>query len=429
MPTPAWLSGNRNLKWLMAVRVLRSIAQGFLSVVVPLYIATLGYSTLQFGTLLTLAGLGSAVMTLSLGLTGDRFGRRRPAIVISTLAVFGTAGFALTHNFAVLAVMSVLSTFGRGGGAGAGASWGPLYPALQPMVAGACTDRDRNDVFAGLSVAGAIAGTIGSAIAVVPAWLHGRGMAWVQAYDVMFWVGAVFALASLLAMLAVREERRPASAWAWPSRQTMSLLGRLSVTNAVNGLSMGMLGPLLTYWFYVRYGAGAAELGTLYTIANAVSILPYLGAPRLARRMGAVAAVTSSRIVASVLMAIQALAPTFILSAIVYLIRVQVSLVSMPIRQSFVMGVTEERSRSAMSAFSGLPAQLASAASPSIGTYFMESWTIDAPLVLGSVFSMGNAIMYYFLLRREAPPEERSAPAPVAADAATMPASSGRPAG
>ncbi len=429
MPIPAWLRDNRNLQWLMTVRVLRSIAQGFLSVVVPLYIASLGYSTLAFGTLLTLAGLGSAVMTLGLGLTGDRFGRRRPAIVISVLAVFGTAGFALTHNFGVLALMSVLSTFGRGGGAGAGASWGPLYPALQPLVAGSCADRDRNDVFAGLSVAGAIAGTIGSAIAVIPAWLHGRGFSWVSAYDVMFWVGSAFALAGLLAMLAVREKHRPASAWAWPSRQTMSILGRLSVTNVVNGLSMGMLGPLLTYWFYVRYGAGSAELGTLYTIANALSILPYLGAPRLARRMGAVAAVTSSRIVASVLMGLQALAPSFEISALVYLVRVQVSLVSMPIRQSFVMGVTEERSRSAVSAFSGLPAQLSSAASPSIGTYFMESWTIDAPLLLGGIFSMGNALLYYALLRREAPPEERAAATPVAADAATLPDSSSRPAG
>jgi MFS family permease len=427
MTTPAWLRGNHNLQWLMAVRVLRSVAQGFLSVVVPLYIAALGFSTISFGSLLTLAGLGSAVMTLGLGLTGDRYGRRRPAIVISVLAVIGTAGFALTHSFAVLALMSILSTFGRGGGAGAGASWGPLYPALQPLVAGACSDRDRNDVFAALSVAGAIAGAIGSALAIIPAWLHGGGMGWVPSYRVMFWLGAALAVLGLLAMLRVREQRRPASKWEMPSRQTLSILGRLSLTNVVNGLGMGLLGPLLTYWFYVRYGAGPAELGTLYTIANALSILPYLGAPALARRMGAVAAVTWTRIAASLMLCVQALCPTFLLAAVVYLVRVQMALVSMPIRQSFVMGVTEERSRSVVSAFSGLPAQLASAASPSIGTYFMESWTIDAPLWLGAVAQVANAVMYFALLRREVPPEERIAP--VAADAATLPAAGEGPGG
>jgi len=426
---PAWLRGNRNLRWLLAVRVLRSIAQGFLSVVVPLYIASLGFSTLAFGSLLTLAGFGSAIMTLGLGLTGDRYGRRRPALVISVLAVFGTAGFAMTHNFGVLALMSILSTFGRGGGAGAGASWGPIYPALQPMVAGASNDRDRNNVFAALSVGGAIAGAVGSALAVIPAWLHGRGLGWVPAYQAMFWIGAAFALGSLLCLMAVREERRPPAAWSLPSRRTLSLLGKLSVTNLSNGFAMGLLGPLLTYWFYVRFGVGPAQLGLLYTAANAISVLPYLAAPVLARRMGAVAAVTWSRVLSALMLGVQALCPTFTLAAVVYLVRVQMALVSMPIRQSYVMGVTEERSRSVVSAFSGLPAQLTSAVSPDIGTYFMETWTIDAPLWLATFFQLVNAGLYYALLKNEAPPEERAAQAAAVANEAAPMVSGERPAG
>jgi len=129
------------------------------------------------------------------------------------------------------------------------------------------------------------------------------------------------------------------------------------------------------------------------------------------------------------MLGVQALCPTFTLAAVVYLVRVQMALVSMPIRQSYVMGVTEERSRSVVSAFSGLPAQLTSAVSPDIGTYFMETWTIDAPLWLATFFQLVNAGLYYALLKNEAPPEERAAQAAAVANEAAPMVSGERPAG
>ena len=52
------------------------------------------------------------------------------------------------------------------------------------------------------------------------------------------------------------------------------------VTAATNGLEIGMLGPLLVYWFYRRYGIDAAEIGNLCSVLNLVAAAPYRQAVR-----------------------------------------------------------------------------------------------------------------------------------------------------
>jgi MFS family permease len=171
------------------------------------------------------------------------------------------------------------------------------------------------------------------------------------------------------------------------------------------------LGPLQTYWFYARFGAGPAALGALFTATNLLSILPYLGAARVAERLGAVVTVTWSRMVGVGLLVVQALSPTLGFADVVYLVRSVAILLSVPIRQSFVMGITEERSRSTVAAVGSLPSQVTSSISPAVGAYLMQSWTLEAPLWLSVVFQSVNSLLYYRFFRSEVPPEERRAAA------------------
>jgi hypothetical protein len=45
-----WL--NRDLGWLFVLRILRSISQGYLGIILPLYLVLLGYNAVALGTLL-----------------------------------------------------------------------------------------------------------------------------------------------------------------------------------------------------------------------------------------------------------------------------------------------------------------------------------------------------------------------------------------
>jgi len=418
MVIPLWVRANANMRWLLVARGLRSFTQGFLSVVVPLYLVALGFQGLALGSLLTLATIGGSIMSLGVGLTGDRYGRRPAIIGVAALAVGGMVMFIFVHSYGLLVAASVLSTVGAGGGVGGGGAWGPFYPAEQPLVAGSCEPEQRNAAFAAISFVGVLAGAVGSALAIIPQSLHSRGWAWVPAYQVMFWAAAVAALLTLLACLKVREKRTPGVTSIWPSAHAWSVLRRLSVTNALNGFGWGFLGALLTYWFYERFHVGPAALGGLFTAANLLAALPYLGAAALARRLGAVKAVTSTGIVAAALLVVMGLAPTFLIAGIVFLVRIAINALSLPIRQSYVMGITEDKHRSAVAAIGGLPSQLTASLSPSVGTYLMQTWTLEAPLWLAAAFQFLNWGAYWLVFRREVPPEERKAESPPEAAAA-----------
>lgn len=411
MVIPAWVRANHNMRWLLAARAMRSFSQGFLSVVVPLYIITLGFKGLTLGSILTLATVGGSLMSLAVGLTGDRYGRRPAMIGVAALATMGMVSFVFVHSYALLVVASVLSTVGAGGGVGGGGAWGPFYPAEQPLVANSCPPENRNGAFAAISFVGVLAGAAGSALAIVPQALHSHGWAWVSAYRVMFWAAAVIAVGNLLACLPVREARPQGVTSIWPSAHAWSVLRRLSLTNALNGFGWGFLGALLTYWFYERFHVGPAALGGLFTAANVLAALPYLFAAALAKRLGAVRAVTSTGITAAALLVVMGLAPTFAIAGAVFLVRIAINALSLPIRQSYVMGITEDKHRSAVAAIGGLPSQVTASLSPSIGTYLMQTWTMEAPLWLAAAFQFLNWAVYWGVFRREAPPEERRAPA------------------
>jgi MFS family permease len=256
---PKWYTGN--VPWLFATRAARSFSQALLVIVVPLYIAAAGYSTLQVGYLLSVALAGSTGMTILVGVFSDRNGRKPMLLVIAGFAAFGTAVYALTTRFWILAVMAALASI-RGGGAGSGGGFGPFYPAEQALVAGSSKDQDRNAVFSSLSLVGVLAGGVGSAVALLPGILRDLfQFTAVNSYRPIFWIAAIASVCIIALTLPIKEEHNPpARPEAGTRLSPRNLIGRLWLSNSINGLSMGVLGPFLTYWLALRYGVASTEI-------------------------------------------------------------------------------------------------------------------------------------------------------------------------
>jgi MFS family permease len=377
---------------------------------VPLYLAAAGHGPLAVGAVLSAGSFGSVALVLLVGTTAEHFGRRRLLIALAVLGAAGALGFALTTDPLVLGIMAAGSAIGRGGGAGSGGAWGPFYPAEQPLVAESVADADRNAAFAVLSMAGVLGSAAGSLLAGLPTLLVSLfAVGDAAAFRPAFLLAAAASVA--VAWLVRRvEERRPAApppALLALPRSARALIGRLWITNALNGLVIGALGPFLTYWFSIRYGVGPATLGLLYTAVNLATGLAFAGAPALATRLGSVRAVTVTRLVGSVCFAAMALAPVFPLAAAAYAARTMLNAVSQTLRQSFVMGVSERRSRSAVAAFGNLPGQLTGTLTPALGAWLVQAVSVELPIWLATGAMAVNAVMYGVLFRRFVPPEER----------------------
>ncbi len=400
----------RNLRYLLAARAVRSAAQAVLTISVPLSLAAAGRDPLTVGAVLSAGSVGSVVLVLLVGATADHLGRRRLLVALAVLGGVGAFGFAVATSAWTLGLLAAIGSVGRGGGAGSGGSWGPFYPAEQPLVAASVAPERRNAAFATLSVAGVGGSAAGSLLAGVPTLLTAAWhVAPAAAFRPMFLLAA--AASAVVALLASRvvEPRTAAprsTVLAIPA-SARSLIGRLWVTNALNGFIIGALGPFLTYWFSLRYGVGPATLGVLYTIVNVATALAFAGAPALAARFGSVRAVVLTRLVGSAFFAAMALSPVFLVAAVAYTIRTMLNAVSMTLRQSFVMGVSDDASRSAVAAFGNLPAQVTGTMTPALGAWLVQAVSIELPVWLATIAMAANAISYGVLFRGYVPPEER----------------------
>lgn len=400
-----------NLRWLYIGRGIRSFSVAFLTVIFPLYLAASGYSAAHIGLLLALSGGVTVLLVLAVGILGDRFGRR---IMIMGLALFGLVGglaMGLTSQFWFAVLASGLGGVGKGGGAGSGGSWGAVFPAEQPLVAASVTSDNRTRAFGTLSFVGVMAGAAGSLVAIIPRLLESGGFTLIAGYRLLFLCSMGLSVLMFLSAIPLREERgtpvtAAPSTQAAPPISFRQLVGRLGLTNALNGLGFGFLGPLLTYWFYRRFGVGSAELGVLYTIINLASAFPYLWSANLAARLGVVRTVTVTRALGLLALLSMALAPTYWLAGGLYMLRMIFNSLGMPARQSFTMGVSDDRYRSRLSAYSQVPSGITSMVSPAVGGALMDT-ILDIPIFGATLFMSLNLVIYYWFFRNIRPPEER----------------------
>jgi MFS family permease len=418
----AWL--NRDLFWLFALRVIRSFAQGYLGVITPLYIAMLGYDAVHLGILFAVSAMVAAALSTATGLLSDRFGRKLFLAIISVLMGIGGVWFGLTRNFAAIVAAGAIGSIGRGG-AIAGGAWGPFYPAAQALVAEQTRDYERTSVFGALSFVGVMSAAVGSLLATVPKIVqHAFGLPLLEGYRLLFLLVGPFGVAMAFAVIPVRElhvgQPRAAQNPSTPADQrpidpklvlglspkSWQLVWRFMVTNATNGAAIGMLGPFVVYWFYRRFGVTATELGTLFFVLNLISSVPYLMAGRIALMFGSVRSVVVTRAIGTILLFAVAVMPTFLSAAALYAIRIVFNVISLPVRQSYLMGVIDPAERASAAGLANLPSQITSAAGPYVAGYFMQHIALALPLEFAAAMQGINALLYWLFFRNVYPPEE-----------------------
>jgi MFS family permease len=400
----------RALTPLFAGRFIRSATQATLGIVVPLYLLALGYHPASVGILIAVGAGASALLQLGVGWLADRIGRKPILIAFGVLTAAGSAVYALQPPFALLLLATAFGTVGQGGGAASGGAFGPYYPAEQALIAEIAGDARRTSAFAALSLIGALGGILGSLAAMLPQALLHIGFARVQSFVVLFWLTALCGVALALVVLPIRESRTR-STRAVRSRplttQTRRLIARFMLTNATNGLAIGYLGPIMVLWFHARFGAGSAEIAALYTAVNLATLLPYLGVTRAVQLLGgAVRMVVALRVASCAVLAAIPFAPVFWIAGAGYLIRMVLNVMTMPVRQSYVMGVIPAPERSRAAALSNLPGRLGAMVGPATAGPLIESGWIGLPLELAAVLQIANAALYWTFFRDLAPPEE-----------------------
>ena len=103
---------------LLAARATRDLGDGIVSVLLPVHLAALGFGSVRIGIIATVTLLGSAAMTLGVGLIAGRFSRRWLLRRATVLLVITGLGFALVDSFWLLLPIAFVGTLNPSTGDG-----------------------------------------------------------------------------------------------------------------------------------------------------------------------------------------------------------------------------------------------------------------------------------------------------------------------
>jgi MFS family permease len=84
--------------YLLAARALRDFGDGFVAVLLPVYLLALGFTALEVGVIATTALLGSALLTIAVGFLGARYDHRQLLLAAAALMTATGVAFALVHD-------------------------------------------------------------------------------------------------------------------------------------------------------------------------------------------------------------------------------------------------------------------------------------------------------------------------------------------
>ena len=149
--------------YLFSVRALRDFGDGFVAVLLPAYLLALGFDPLQVGVVATVSLLGSALLTIGVGVLGARFDHRQLLLAAASLMTATGVAFALVHEYALLLVIAFAGTINPSAG-----SVSVFVPLEHASLTREVTSADRTKMFARYSLVGALAGAFGALAAAAP---------------------------------------------------------------------------------------------------------------------------------------------------------------------------------------------------------------------------------------------------------------------
>jgi MFS family permease len=387
---------------------VRAVVDGLVGVVLAQYLATRGFSPFQIGAVVTGTLLGSAALTLGVGLAGGRRSARALLLAASVLMVLTGVGFAFVTPFWGLFLVAVIGTLNPTSG-----DVSVFLPTEQALIAAEVAARDRPRAYATYNLVGAFAGAVGALISALPEPVR-RWTGWSLETTQRLSFG-LYAVAGVAIHVLYRGLRRssstgvetPGPARVLPaSRRTVLELAALFSLDAAGGGFV--VTSMLVLWLRLRHDLSSGATGALFFAVGVLGGCSQLLAARLAPRLGLIRTMVFTHLPANALLALAAVAPNGPLAVTLLLGRALFSQMDVPARQAFVMTVVRPEERAAAAGVTNVPRSLAAAATPLLAGAMLSRSSFGWPLIAAGV-TKGLYDLLLLAMYRNVPEEEGAA--------------------
>jgi MFS family permease len=369
---------DRSAGLLLAARSLRGICDGFVAVLLPAYLLSLGFGKLTVGLIGTATLLGSAVATIVVGLLGSRYPQRALLLLAGALMTVTGLAFGFLSALWPLLVVAFVGTLNPSSG-----DVSLFLPLEHARLAESATGDVRTALFSRYSLVGALSAALGALLAGVPDWIAAHaGVSALFAIRVMFIVYAITGCAVFLLYLRLPRREAHTAAARTPLGPSRAIVTRLALLFSVDAFAGGLLvNSLLTLWLIQRFGLSLAAAGQFFFWSGLLSAGSQLAAAPIARRLGLLNTMVFTHIPSSVCLIAAAFTPTLPLTLVLLLVRSALSQLDVPTRSAYVMAVVTPPERPAAASFTAVPRSLAAAVAPTLGGGLLGAGWLAAPLI------------------------------------------------
>jgi len=393
---------------LLRARGVRAFGDGFVSVLLPLHLTTIGFSEVRIGAVATATLLGSAALTLLAGFRAHSWRRQSLLARASVLMIATGLGFALVHDFWPLLVVACLGTLNPSAGDAS-----VFLPIEQALLPGTVAPRQRTALFARYSLVGSLVAAVGALCAGVPGLLaRYTPLTLSQALDFMF---VLYALLGLIALWQYRGlsaaiepvERAPGPPLGPSKRMVYTLAALFSLDSFAGGF---VIQSLLALWLFQRFDLQVTTAGTIFFWMGLLAAFSQLAAPRLAARIGLIETMVFTHLPANLFLILVPFMPNLPLALLFLMLRAALSQMDVPARTSYVMAVVTPAERAAAASVTNVPRALATAAGPLPAGLLLSVSTFGWPLVICGALKATYDILLLVMFRAVRPPEEADEP-------------------
>jgi MFS family permease len=376
-------SATPDARRLLSTRSLRGFADGVVSVLLADYLIRLGFTPTEVGVVVTATLLGSAALTIAVGLSAHRLERRPLLLGASVLMLLTGLLFAELRSFWPIMVTAFVGTINPSAG-----DVSVFLPTEQAVLAETVRARERTAIFAWYNLAGTFAGAVGALASGLPDRLsRSLGVEVLTAERGAFLVyGAMGLCTAVVYSRLSRGVEVNSGQKARPLAQSKRIVLKLAAFFSLDAFGGGfVVQSLLVLWLYRRFQLSPGVAGAVFFGASLVGALSQFVSSWLAARIGAIRTMVFTHLPANLFLIVAGLVPTAPLAITFLLLRASLSSMDVPARQAYVMAVVPAEERAAAASVTNVPRSLASAIPPSLTGLLLAHSSFGWPLIFAGL--------------------------------------------
>src|SRR5664279_130642 len=388
---------------LYGARALRGFGDGFAIIILPVYLAAIGFSPQAIGIVASASLLGTAALTLITGFIAPRYELRQLFLAGAGLIVFTGLIFPAAETLTLVLLVAFIGSINPSGG-----DLGMLVPLEHALLTRETADRDRTSVFARYSLIGSLTAAVGSLAAALPELLAANGWSRLVAIRLMFYLYAALGLlAALMYRRLPRDHSHAASAPKSALGPSRNIVYRLAALFSLDAFAGGfVVQSLLALWLFQRFNLSLEAASLYFFCSSLLGAISFPVAAWLAGRIGLVNTMVFTHIPSSLCLIAAAFSSSLTVVLSLLLVRSALSQMDVPTRSSYVMAVVTPAERTAAASVTAVPRSLASSISPALAGFMLAGAFSGLPLVVCGCLKIGYDLALLGMFRHTKPPEE-----------------------